>query len=146
MAGGAIREATVIGWSGGQLLVRVQPEECGGCGSCALHAVCGGSDRGFDLTLAASAATDYRPGDRVRIRLKTANPAWAAAVLFLPALAGLLLGGWAAVRLGYAAALPFLVACAGGLSAGLGVTWTLSRCVSWLRTEARLLAPEAAGK
>ncbi len=144
-----LRKGTVLSLDGGKLVVRIEQdgeEECGGCRACSLRSLCNGRETGhMDLSLAApeekagEGGRTYRPGDVVTVEYARANVALAAGALFVPALAGLALGGWLGSGFGDAA---LLAGCALGFAAGVGVSRLLSRTMGALRPKARLVAEE----
>lgn len=138
-----VRKGTVLLAGSGGLVVRVErgaDEACGGCRACALRIVCkGGETNRMDISVPAPPGRVYTPGDEVRVAYRGANAAVAAAVMFLPPLAGLSAGGLLANGRGDAA---LLLGCLAGLAAGVGLSWLLSRHARALRPDVRVLEPE----
>ncbi len=134
------RRGTVLLAGSGVLVVRVErgaDEDCGGCRSCALRRLCKGREtRRMDLAVPVPAGAAYTPGDAVRLAYRGANAALAAAVMFLPPLAGLAAGGFLARGEGDGV---FLLACLAGAAAGVGASWALSRSAAALKPDVRLL-------
>lgn len=135
-----VREGSVLSVDGSEALVRVDREEdCGGCGSCAVKALCRGRDAGhLDVSVAVPDAEPPAVGERVLIRYRGANPAIASIIMFLPPLANLFLGGYVASRFRSGSDGALLLGCLLGLAAGLVETFLLSRFVPGLRPEAAL--------
>lgn len=135
-----VRDATVLATEPGALLVRMDEdaEECGGCGTCAVKALCRGRDGAhFDMRVPVSGERNEKAGDRVRVAYRGANPAVASLVMFLPALVGVVFGGFLTKALLGGGDGIFLLGAFGGLALGFGATFLLARRTS-LRPEARL--------
>lgn len=138
-----ISEATVLAREADALVVRMDREEadCGGCGTCAVKALCRGRDGAhFDVRVPVSPDVRAGPGDRVRVAYRGANAAVASLVMFLPALLGVIFGGFAANALVGEGDGVFLLGAAAGFALGVGATFLLARLAS-LRPEARLVRP-----
>jgi positive regulator of sigma E activity len=127
--GYALRKGVVLSAGDGRLVVRVRREEdgeCGGCVACSLKSLCGGRGTAhIDLPVAAPEGAAYSPGDAVTVSYRPPNAALAAAVMFVPALAGLALGGWLAHASGWGDGM-LILACLAGFGAGVGVSWLVS--------------------
>ncbi len=142
--GYTIETGAVIAVAPDHVVVRLEKreEDCGGCRSCAMKNLCGGRDAGhIDLRTPLAAEGD-RPetGDAVRVAYRPANAALAAVVMFLPALAGLLLGGLAGYRLGGGDDdAVFVLGCLIGLAAGVGTSAALSRLSPALKPSVRIV-------
>lgn len=136
-----IRDATVLEREPGGLLVRVDDNitECGGCGSCVVKSLCRGRDGAhFDVRVPVPEGRADKIGDRIRIAYRGANPAIASIVMFLPALVGVLSGGFIANAVFGEADYILLLGAFAGLLLGFGATYALAR-VSPLRPEVRLV-------
>ena len=135
----SVESGTVIRVDGGELVVRIDRsgEDCGGCRSCAMKALCRGRDDGhMDLPVASDGA-EHSVGDLVKVAYRVANPAVAAGIMFLPSLAGLFLGGFIGHGL-QRGDMYFLAGCFIGLAAGVGVSCLLGR-LKPLKPKTRLL-------
>lgn len=141
MGESVIRRATILADGPGGLLVRVEREggeDCGGCRSCALKKLCQGRDgQHLDLVVSAAGGSGRAPGETVRVAYREPNAAVAAVVMFVPALAGLLLGGVLAHRF-FPGDAALLAGCGIGLAAGFAVTFILARLLPGLGPSARL--------
>lgn len=138
------RRGTVLSAGGNTLTVRVEQdgEECAGCKACSLSTLCRGRETGHrDLPVAVPEGETgkYAPGDAVTVEYAGANAALAAAVMFVPALAGLALGGWLGNRFGDAA---LVAGCGLGFAAGVGLSRLLGKKADALRPKAWLVAEE----
>lgn len=134
------RGATVLASEPGELLVRVDQEEadCGGCACCAVRGLCRGRDAGhFDVRVAVPDGRADKPGDRVTVAYRGANPAVASLVMFLPSLIGVVFGGFVANAVFKPGDSIFLLGALAGLAIGVGLTFLLARMPS-LRPEVRL--------
>lgn len=145
MADFTVREATVLSVAGDGLLVRVDDEDAAdhsGCRSCAMKSLCRGRDDGhLELFVSRSGGEgEYLAGDRVRVAYRGANPAVASLIMFLPALAGVMFGGFVANAAFGGGDGVFLAGALGGAALGVGATFVLSRSLSSLRPEIRLAA------
>lgn len=138
-----VRDGTVLSVQPDAILVRIDKEEdCGGCRSCAVRALCQGRDGGhLDIPLSPVPGVTAVPGERVRVEYRGANPAVAALIMFVPALIGLFAGGLIGNRYGEGSDGILLLGCLVGLVLGLVVSIVLSKARS-LRPEARLLGGE----
>lgn len=141
-----IREATVLSVAGDGMLVRVDDEDaadCGGCRSCAMKSLCRGRDDGhLDLLVPRTGGEgEHSAGDRVRVAYRGANPAVASLIMFLPALAGVMFGGFVANAAFGGGDGVFLAGALGGIAMGIGATFVLARSLSSLRPEIRLAGP-----
>ncbi len=149
MANCKSREGAILSVGPDWLLVRVDEEEFGegdGCRSCAMRGMCHGrAARGTEVKVPVPDAAKWQPGERVRLRYRQANPALAAVVMFLPALLGLLLGGFAANGLFGAGDGIFLAGSAGGLVLGLLITVAVNRLFPSLGPKAELIGEAGAG-
>lgn len=136
-----IRDGSVLSVDGSEAVVRVdREEECGGCSSCAVKALCRGRDVGhLDVPVPLSGGARPAVGDRVRIAYHGSNPAVAAAIMFLPPLVGLFLGGYLANHFRSGSDGYLLLGCLLGIVAGLAGTFLLSRLVRGMRPEAKLV-------
>lgn len=141
-----VREGTVVAIERDMAVVRIEREEdCGGCRSCAMKALCRGRDTGhMDLVASLAGGAAPSPGTRVQVAYRETNPALAALVMFVPSLLGLFFGGFAANRLWHASDGIFLAGCLVGLLAGLAATFVLYRLSSALKPAARLVDGESA--
>lgn len=144
MEEGEIRRGTVLSVADGWAMVRlaVDDADCGGCRSCAMRSLCQGKEYGkMDLRLAVPPALEGKlePGREVPVRYLPAHAGFAGVALFLPALVGLALGGWAGWRLGNGADAALLAGCAVGLLLGVSGTFVLNRTVRSLHPHAELL-------
>ncbi len=144
MTEGEIRKGTVLSVADGQAMVRLTMDdaECGGCHSCAMRSLCQGKEYGkMDLSLPVppALAGKLEPGRDVAVRYFPAHAGFAGVALFLPALLGLALGGWAGWRLGNGADAALLIGCAAGLLLGVSGTFILNRTVQSLHPHAELL-------
>lgn len=139
-----IREGTVLDVQPDKVMVRIDKEEdCGGCRSCAVRALCQGRDTGhLDLPLRPVDGVAAVPGGRVRVAYRGANPAVAAVIMFVPALIGLFLGGFIGNRFWSGSDGILLAGCLLGLGLGVAATYGISQLRS-LRPEARLLGGDA---
>lgn len=131
-AGGEeLKSGTVMRIVGDSAIVRVERdgEDCGGCRSCAVKALCRGRDvNRMELPVRLDSTHSVHVGDTVMIAYHAGRQSVAALVMFFPSLAGLLLGGFAVQRLsGGESDGLFLAGAAGGLGLGLAVTFALSR-------------------
>ena len=138
----AIRDATVLAVDSCGALVTVDPEteaDCGGCSSCAMKSLCRGQDAGrLDVRIPVADGGQLRPGERIRVAYRGANPAVAALILFLPGLLGVVFGGFAANALAGGGDGVFLTGALTGLAVGTGITYAVSRSVASLRPDAKL--------
>ncbi|MCC8181257.1 MAG: SoxR reducing system RseC family protein [Planctomycetes bacterium] len=139
------RSGTVVSIRPGKALVRldVDDDSCTSCHSCALNSLCTSKERGkvevvVDTDSITGAAIDV--GDAVRIEYRPFNRAVAAVILFVPALLGLLAGGWFAAVVWPEQDLLLLAGCAVGLIIGLAITFIVSRLAGGTRPRARLAA------
>lgn len=142
MTEATIYDGIVVSVETGRAIVRIRRDEddCGGCSSCAVKGLCHGRDAGnMDLPVAVGNAADLSPGDSVRIAYRGTNAAVAAFVMFLPALLGVLLGGFAANLLVGDGDGVFLFGVAVGLGLGLLVTFVLARCFAFLKPDVHLV-------
>lgn len=136
-----IREGTVIGQAPGQIMVRIDKEEdCEGCRSCAVKAMCRGREEKYmDVPVPVSGDQPPAKGSPVRISYRAANPALAALIMFLPALVGLSLGGFAAAHLWPGSDVLLLAGCLIGVLVGITVTYAATKTMTSLRPHVRLL-------
>ncbi|MDR1519579.1 MAG: SoxR reducing system RseC family protein [Planctomycetota bacterium] len=138
---------TVIERADGRIRVSVETEaEAGnGCRHCAARSLCGSGKPGkFEIWLEAGPDGRHAPGDQARFGYRPPRPLLALPALFLPALAGLFLGGGAAQALTGGGDMTFVVGSLAGLAAGIGLTAVLPRGFTALRGKARL-ADDGAG-
>ena len=137
-----IREGTVLAVEPGRLIVRVDredDEECGGCVRCPMRGLCRGRDSGhLDIPVPIASDKTRRVGDRVRVAYREVNPAIASAVLFLPSLTGLFLGGFLAHYFWSGGDGAFLAGCGAGLLAGMAATIAAGRLLRTTEREVRL--------
>lgn len=149
MTGCNEREGVIVSVEPGKLLVRLDPEDAGeseGCKCCAMRGMCRGrTSRGMDVKVPVTEADPRRPGERVRLSYHAANPALAAAIMFVPALVGLLFGGFVANWLLGEGDFVFLAGAGGGLVLGVLLTLIASRSIASLGPEVALAdaAPES---
>ncbi len=126
------------------LLVRIRrgtDDGCGGCRSCSLNKLCKGGETGhMDLPVKAPEGRAYKPGDELTLAYRQANPALAACILFVPALAGLALGGWIGNAYGNAS---LLLGCGLGFAAGVGLSWGIARRADALKPRIWIVEEEA---
>lgn len=138
-----IREGTIQAVEADRLIVRIEREdaaECGGCCRCPMRGLCRGRDSGhMELPVPFTSDNPHRIGDRVHVAYRKANAAVAAAILFVPALAGLFLGGFLANRLWGEGDGVFLAGCAIGFVLGLAVTFVVNRFFPSLKPSVRLV-------
>ncbi len=123
-----IRDGTVVSTHPGRLIVRLQKgqEDCNGCRACALKSLCQDRASGYiDVEVRSTAAKE--PGDAVRVRYHSANPAWAALVLFLPSLLGLCAGGFVAQALVGGGDGVFVAGALIGAAVGVAVTFAMGK-------------------
>lgn len=136
-----VKTGTVASVEPGRLLVRIErDEDCGGCRSCAVKALCGGRGTGhMELPVKFTGDAPAKTGDNVRIAYRAANAGVASIVMFLPALAGLLLGGMAGNRLAPGSDGTLLLGCLAGVVLGVAVSFLLSKTVASLKPDVKLL-------
>lgn len=129
--GDELKSGTVMRIVGDRAIVRIERdgEDCGGCRSCAVKALCRGRDvNRMELPVRLDSTRSVHVGDTVMIVYHAGKQGVAALVMFLPSLVGLLLGGFAAQRLfGGEGDGLFLAGAAAGLGLGLAMTFALSR-------------------
>lgn len=126
----------------GRLVIRVKRDEseCGGCHSCAVKSLCRGRDSGhMDLPVSFTGEPPAKEGDTVHIAYKKSNAAIASLVIFLPALAGLIIGGIIGYRMGDTRDAPLIIGCLAGFFGGIGISFVLSKCIPSLRPDVRLV-------
>lgn len=143
-----MRDGSVLSVAGDRAVVRVEREEdCSGCGTCPVKALCHGRDTGhLDVAVPLGPGEKVAPGEKVRIAYRAANPAIASLVMFAPPLAGLIAAGLAAHRLWNGSEARLVIGCLAGLAAGTALTFVLSRSLRALRSEARLAGGLAGGE
>lgn len=137
------KTGSVVAVEPGRLLVRVErTEDCGGCHTCAVRALCRGKDSGhMELPVGFDGAAPAKEGDRVRIAYRPTNAAVASLVMFVPALLGLFLGGLTSYELAPENDGALLIGCLAGFAAGILVSYLLSRTVAGLKPDVKLLTP-----
>lgn len=144
------REGVITAVGPDRLTIRLDRKDeaaVSACGSCAMKSLCHSrAAEGAELILRTTDVEGRRPGDRVRLAYREANPALAAGILFLPALAGLMTGGFAAERFFGQGNGTFLCGAFGGFLLGLAITFGVNRLVPSLRPKAELLPEKEAGK
>ena|GEM_PF-2159590 len=132
MASCSLRGGVIISIQTDRLRVRLEPDESmgegEGCRSCGMRGMCHSrNSEVVDVTIPDPDAAKRRPGERVRIRYVQVHPAAAAAIMFLPALAGLILGGFVANRLFGEGNGIFLAGSGCGLASGIFATFAINR-------------------
>lgn len=137
------RPGTVVSAEPGRIVVRVEREAeegCDGCRVCAMKSLCRGRDEGhMDLPVPVGRGAAFHPGERVCLEYRLPGQAAAAAIMFIPALVGLLLGGLAAVRWTGGGDALLVLFCLCGLAGGVGATFLIARFGRSLRPEVRLV-------
>lgn len=130
---------TVMELRGHRALIRLDHKkdshQCRHCGCCA-------GDAEGHPRLWLDNSLDLRPEERVRVWLETPNPAVASVVVFVPPLAGAILGGGAGKWIGGEGEIAMMLGGAAGIALGFGLVALLARCVPGLGKGTRILGRE----